>query len=158
LNENRWQIAEGLFFSLVFACPNGGTILELGSGNTTKMLSQFHNVISIEHDPAWLKTNNKPENYIHVPLVDDFYDFGPVADRIRGLKYDVLFIDGPNSEIRTEGFARWMHIFNKNVPWFFDDTAYRRFARGLIDIEDMRGKKIIRFIKSFKEWGLMYAD
>ena len=42
--------------------PAGKTILELGSGNGTKELVKYYNVISIEENEKWV--NVVPESYM----------------------------------------------------------------------------------------------
>ena len=40
--------------------PFGSTILEIGSGNSTKILSHFYKMISIESNIEWMNKYNKP--------------------------------------------------------------------------------------------------
>ena len=46
---------------------DGSTILEIGSGSTTRELAKHYKVFSVEHDYRW--ANKYPEaTYIHAPL------------------------------------------------------------------------------------------
>ncbi len=43
-----WSITKECFDNIIEILPFGKTILEIGSGNSTKLLSIFYNMISIE--------------------------------------------------------------------------------------------------------------
>ena len=68
------------------------TILELGSGHSTKQFSEFCNVVSVEQNQNWV--GKYKSTYIHAPIVNGWYDINVLK---KGLpkKYDVLVIDGP---------------------------------------------------------------
>ena len=61
-----WSITKECFDKIVEILPFGSTILEIGSGNSTKILSQFYKMISIESDVNWM--NKYDSEYIFVPF------------------------------------------------------------------------------------------
>ena len=89
------------------------TILELGSGHSTKEFSEFCNVVSVEQDLNWV--GKYDSTYIHAPIVNGWYDINVLK---KGLpkKYDVLVIDGP---IRIDEADR--RLFNKHKDLFYLD-------------------------------------
>ena len=46
-----WSITKECFDNICSILPFGKTILEIGIGNSTKILSQFYNMVSIESNP-----------------------------------------------------------------------------------------------------------
>ena len=100
-NLDGWAIPIEAFKWILENIPKGSTILELGSGNGTKELVKYYNVISIEENEKWV--NVVPEStYIYSPLKKYpfvnkhsccWYD----DDKLNNLpkEYDLLIIDGP---------------------------------------------------------------
>jgi hypothetical protein len=113
----EWSIEETLFAHLVFQTPKGGTILELGSGEVSGVLSKLFTVYSVEHDKIYL--GKYPTNYIFAPIVDDWYDFEIIKAMMP--KYDTLLIDGPDAFVRPN-FLKHTGIFDLSKPIFIDDT------------------------------------
>lgn len=153
------NINEALFDAICASIPEGGTLLELGSGETSAQFAERFTVYSIEHDEEWL--NKYPSvNYIHAPLTpvgDGFkraqkyfnqvlwYDAEIIKKHIPS-HYDVLFVDGPPREFRSLFYFNWK-LFNITVPWFFDDVHrpewYRAIMwtardRGFVDLPPVR--------------------
>ncbi|MCB0359214.1 MAG: hypothetical protein KDD44_06250 [Bdellovibrionales bacterium] len=54
-------------------------------------------VVSVEHDQAYI--NRCGSHFIHAPIVDGWYDREILRDRLRGIEYDMLLIDGPPGHI-----------------------------------------------------------
>lgn len=120
--------------------PINSSILEFGCGVTSKLLLNWYNVYSIEHNSDWL---NHPNAY-HVPLKQyndsDFkcpqdisclpfsekqvawYDPDKLSTVLKLLpKYDLIIIDGPNGNYGRGGFYTHLDLFNTDVHMVFHD-------------------------------------
>jgi hypothetical protein len=117
-----WAIPKECFDKIVEILPFESTILELGSGTGTQILSKFYNVISIETDTKWLNKYNS--TYLHVPFDDNYrwYDVNILKQKMENLKqnYDLFLIDGPKGY--RHKIINHLDVFNQNIPWIFDDT------------------------------------
>lgn len=142
--------------------PHGSTILEMGSGYGTKILSEYYTMYSIEHNPKWI--NSHDSNYIYCPVVqqtnpvyqrqdlpnnipgnilqfNEWYDIDTILDQLPK-KYDMLFIDGPNSDYRRTNFISHIDKFNTNAVWLFDDVNREFDRRTYEKVCEIRNKKI----------------
>lgn len=88
----NWSITHEVYNEILSCLEEGKTILELGSGKATELLSKRYNIYSIEQNIKYVGANNKKENYIYAPIKDGWYDldFNKLPK-----KYDLLLIDGP---------------------------------------------------------------
>jgi len=123
-----WTIPEELFEKIVSILPFGSTILELGSGSSSDLLSRMYRVHSVESNPEWVG-KYPASNYLHVPLKEIetphpksliWYDPDILSQKLESIKYDLILVDGPTGD--RSGFADHLHLFNLNVPIVFDDT------------------------------------
>lgn len=116
-----WAIEQNLFDWLMNNVPRGATILELGSGAGTVHMAEYWKVTSIEHNEAFINLSKKSE-YIHAPILNDWYDVSKLADLPR---FDALLIDGPSER---EGdrihFIENIKLFPgiETVPVIIDDV------------------------------------
>ena len=53
--DSQWMLPSEIFAYLYELFPNGGKILEFGSGEGTLILAETFDVVSIEHDEMWAK-------------------------------------------------------------------------------------------------------
>lgn len=101
--------------------PNGGTILELGSGWASGELSKHYTVYSIEHNQEWI--DKYDTNYIYAPIKNNWYDVEIVKKALATIEYDIIIVDGPpGPTVGRNGFLVNIHLFNTNVPIILDDT------------------------------------
>lgn len=116
-----WSFQPELYHFLRSNLVNGSTILELGSGYGTDVLSQHYKMYSIEHNQKFINKYNS--TYIYAPMVGHWYDIS-IVKQIEDLQYDCILIDGPvGSESKSRiGFWENIHFFNTNVLMIFDDT------------------------------------
>jgi hypothetical protein len=121
-----WSITKECFDKIVEILPFDSTILEIGSGNSTAVLSSFYNMISIESDEKWMNKYNS--EYIYIPFKETNSDiFGETmwlnTDILKPLinekKYDLLIVDAGADRV---GIYDNLHIFNTDIPIIFDDT------------------------------------
>ena len=69
-----WSINRECFEKIVETLEFDKTILELGSGASTKILSEFYNMVSVEDDVKYLNIHNS--NYIRINTIGKSgYDF-----------------------------------------------------------------------------------
>ena len=66
-----WSVTQGLVDAMLREVPSG-TLLELGSGLGTGVLSKHYQVYSVEHDEKWLGVFDT--KYIFAPIVRSWYD------------------------------------------------------------------------------------
>ena len=132
-----WSIDEKLYDFIRKVLPEGSTILELGSGHTTDIMAKHYTMYSVEHDLKWVDKYNS--TYLHVPLKEHkaiknhrhtrWYDADILKWKLRGIKYDLLLVDGP--PITRSGFFKYMELFDSNAIWIFDDSNRGSDARVL---------------------------
>ena len=61
-----WSITKECFDKIIEILPFGKVILEIGSGHSTRLLSQFYTMISLESSIDWM---NKYKSFYHyIPL------------------------------------------------------------------------------------------
>jgi hypothetical protein len=119
-NFGDWSISKQLFEIVTKILPKGSTILELGSGQATQEFSHYgYEMYSIEHDEHWLKRYYT--NYIYVPLAENGW-YNPIY--LKNLpKYDLLIIDGPESEKR-DLMIDYLDLFDLSKPIVLDNADY----------------------------------
>ena len=116
--------------------PNGGTILEFGSGKGTTWLSDAgYKMYSVENQPEWFDKYPRHTTYINCNI--KYYDSEYSApknifnqsgwydpdDLFPNLpkKYDLILVDGPGGRWGRGGFYKHIDKFNTDVPMIFDD-------------------------------------
>jgi hypothetical protein len=114
-----FSISHALFQWLRENLPEGKTILELGSGSGTAHLCERWDVISVEHDAAFV--GRHPSTYIEAPIDGDWYDVSALREGLPS-EYDLILVDGPPGTIGRHGFLRHLGLFRDDVPIVFDDT------------------------------------
>ena len=127
MSESHWAIDGGVLAAIERLVPEGGTVLELGSGDGTAALVERYRVYSVEDDEAWVG-HCEGATYIHAPFNDPrgkrpgWYD----VDALRqGLPetYDLLLIDGPAGHKGRDGILHHLDLFRTDVHILVDDTV-----------------------------------
>ena len=127
MSDNHWAIDGGVLAAIERLVPEGGTVLELGSGDGTAALVERYTVYSVEDDEAWVG-HCEGATYIHAPFTipeekrPGWYD----VDALRqGLPetYDLLLIDGPAGHKGRDGILHHLDLFRTDVPILVDDTV-----------------------------------
>ena len=146
-NLDGWAIPREAFEWIYENLPHGSTILELGSGDGTKELVKYYNVISIEQDQKWIGV--VPESkYIYAPLKEYKYShscswFDDSCLNQLPTEYDLLIIDGPVGNNRGN-FVHFMEHFKKDVPYVIDDTNRSGDMEMAIKIAEKSNKEILK--------------
>ena len=132
------EISEEVLNTLLEFVPEGSTILELGSGEGTIELEKYYEVYSVEHAPEY---HVGVSTLIEVPLAElklegsaevrydlrfprhlPWYDADLLKEKLEGLSYDAILVDGPPRDFSRCGM--WVHysrIFDTEVPVLVDD-------------------------------------
>ena len=130
-----WSITKECFDKIVEILPFDSTILEFGSGESTKLLSQFYKMISIETNYNWLNKyvskyifsptiKNVPNKYFNNKIMESL-DFTYIKKELEILNYDLLILDGPNEG--RESFLNNYKLFKTDIPYIVDDTMDERY-------------------------------
>lgn len=151
MNYHDWMISEELHKWLLDNLESGSTILELGSGDGTEILSKHYKMFSIEHNIEW--SNRFNSTYITAPLVDNWYNIDIVKSQLPK-KYDLILIDGPVGDGRESrmGFYNNIELFNTGVTIIVDDTHRpdeKKLATKLSQLLNRESKEIKCQKKSF---------
>jgi hypothetical protein len=115
-----WSLEKACYEKIRELLPDGGTILELGSGSVTKKLARHYTVYSIEEDAERV---NGSGLIFHAPISGGWYEAEAVKRAIPE-HYDLILVDGPvtNAEVSRVGFVDNLDLFNTDVPIVFDDV------------------------------------
>jgi hypothetical protein len=144
-----WSITKECFDKIVEILPFGKTILEIGSGNSTNILSKFYKMISIESNEEWM--NKYKSKYIYVPfkemLSEEFghttwLDIDILKQNISNLDYDLLLVDAGGDRV---GIYDNINLFNTNIPIIFDDTMCEKYFKCANLLSNKVNKKIETF-------------
>ena len=106
--------------------PFGSTILELGSGKSSRELTKLYTVYSVEENKKYCGLYNC--NYIYAPIKNGWYDTALLKNGLPR-NYNLLIIDGPKafnpwnpfSFTRRIKFVENFNIFEKDKIMIFDD-------------------------------------
>lgn len=137
-NLGGWAIGIELFNWVRDNIESGSDVLEFGSGNGTKELVKHFNVTSVEHNSKWL--NNADSNYIHAPIVDNWYDVSKL-DGILDNKYELILIDGPTGNI---GRCKILDFYLANT---------KLFDSSIIIIDDTERPDERKIVNEFVKYG-----
>lgn len=122
LELGGWSFEPELLEFVLANLSIGSTILELGSGAGTGVLSSAgYRMYSIEHNQKFINKYNS--TYIYAPMVRYWYDKNIVKENLP-LRYDAILIDGPvGSESKSRiGFYENLALFDSSKMMIFDDT------------------------------------
>ena len=107
----------------------GKNIVELGSGEGTKRLSERFNVISIEHDENWI--SQLENTHIFAPIISNeistsfgeegWYDISQ-KNKLIPKKIELLLIDGPPGWIGRSGILGNTWLIHRARHILIDDT------------------------------------
>lgn len=121
MEYHGYMISEELYLYIRENLSEGSTILELGSGDGTKILSDHYKMFSIENNEKWL--NKYDSTYIYAPIINGWFDVD-VLKRDLPTEYDLILVDAPPAftEEARMGFYHNISLFNTSVPIIIDDT------------------------------------
>ena len=159
--ENMPPIGEGLLNAMRLVLPKNGIVLELGSGegSTIELKNLGYTVYSIEHNGNYVGRWNDHEHTIYAPFDGDgFYGLEAVKDKLPS-KYDILLVDGPDTENRIIRFyEHGIQYFNPNVPWFFDDWAHGDMKVGINAVAKKTERTLLKFEDKIKQYAVLLPE
>jgi hypothetical protein len=141
-----WSITKECFDNIVNIIPFGKTILEIGSGNSTKILSLFYKMISIESNQQWMNKYNS--DYKYIPLKEmnskefgltQWLDIDILKKSLIDINYDLLIVDAGGDRV---GIYDNIELFNTNIPIIFDDTMNEKYLRCATLVSEKLNKNI----------------
>ncbi len=126
--KSHFPIDLGLLAAVEQLIPPKSTILELGSGEGTNLLTNQYNVYSVEDDLEWVGYC-EGTTYIHSPLVTkdhngsttSWYDVQILAEQLPN-DYQLILVDGPSGKNGRIGLLDNLSLFKTDVPIILDDT------------------------------------
>lgn len=140
-----WSITKECFDNIIAVLPFGKTILEIGSGNSTRLLSKFYSMISIESNPEWM--NRYESKYYLVPIKPmiseifgptEWLDIDKIRDILTEIDYDLLLVDAGGDRV---GIYDNIALFKTDVPIIFDDTMDEGYLKCATLIADKYNKQ-----------------
>jgi len=161
MNLGNHSITEQTVNLIKEILSKGKTILELGSGYGTHILSRHYKIYSVEHNLSWV--GKYDSTYFWCPLInhnkpdsEQWYGIDDIMDQLP-TNYDLLLVDGPPRDVRRANFINHLHKFNKNAIWVFDDLqrehdlkTYKKVCKIRNLEEDIRdcGQKLVGICKA----------
>jgi hypothetical protein len=133
-----WAIGDSLLQFIYSALPEGASLLELGSGIGTQELAKKFQMTSIEHYSGWIGIYDT--NYIHAPLIDDWYDRSIISSSL-GNGYAGILVDGPSGSERRANFIWNVDLFDLSKWIFFDDIHREPECSCFIKLADKLGRQ-----------------
>lgn len=125
-SESAWMLPLNAFRWIEQNIPHGSTILEFGSGEGSKLLMNNYDLFSVEHNPEWLRLNDKKCLYAPIKINDKFpgeigwYDLELIKKNLPS-QIDLMIIDGPIGTIGRSGILDYIEYFSWNFTILIDD-------------------------------------
>ena len=140
-------ITKDLYEFIVQVLPINSVVLEFGSGHiSTKKLSKFYKVYSIEHDVNYLNIYNA--TYIHAPIKNGWYDDFEIRQANIPDFVDLILIDGPNEHIGRNGILKFLDLIPKANYLVIDDTNRLAEFNLALSLSNLLGGKF-KIFKNF---------
>jgi len=132
------SIETGLVQWMVRNIDAGSKVVELGSGSGSKEIVKGFELLSIEHNEKYLKSN---DNTVHAPLMDGWYDTDKIPDIKKGVK--AYLIDGPPArQSDRRKLLDHINLFNKKAIFIMDDVNRSDEMEMAKEIEKVLGRKM----------------
>ena len=119
LPNSEWSLGYNVISQIVMRLPPGSTILELGSGESSRCFAELgYRVYAIEHDKNFLDVHDGV-NYIYAPLDPDtgWYNLEGVKKKLPETIH-CLIIDGPTDN-RGGIIEGWMKLLEAGESGHF---------------------------------------
>lgn len=154
IGPDAGSLGKKVYKKLLELIPKNETILELGSGISSKILKENYELITVEHDESWLNKYEEVQ-YIHVPLKGKSYNKEIFEEKIKNVKPYALLIDGPPGYGDLQG-SREMILTQKELikrckVVLVDDTHRKSedyVARTIRDEFGFESEKVFDGVKS----------
>ena len=157
LENEGFSICSQMFIDIIKSVKFGSNILELGSGLSTKYLSKFYHLYSIEHDQRYVYLYKS--RYIYAPVKNGWYDIMEVAKGTADIDgYDFLLIDGPTGNYDRSKFIENLGLFDLNAMIGVDDLHRKNEMYMFKKLEELTGKIPIIKECGTKAYGILIDD
>ncbi|MFW6311177.1 MAG: hypothetical protein ACOC1K_02965 [Nanoarchaeota archaeon] len=149
------SIDKSLFYWIKENLEEGKTILEFGSGSgSTKNLSKFYNMISIEHDSKWVGKYQSFYIWATINKKENWYDIEPIKKLLKNKDYDLILVDGPVGEGNRWGFLKNIELFDiKNKHIIIDDIN----RNGELNLFNSINSLLERKVYKKDKWGVLLS-
>jgi hypothetical protein len=134
--------------------PEGGTLLELGSGRVTELFAEKYTLYSVENDPMWV--DNYDCEYIYAPLVDDLWYDVEILKANLPVDYDMLLVDGPRTQERRAHILNNLELFRDDRVWLFDDVNQPGNLETFKKVAEVTGRDSKIVVVGTKHNGILY--
>lgn len=162
----KWAIGKELYQFILDHVKEGDTIVELGSGYSTKVLSNHFHVHTVEHNKEFLDVNRAfmdsgryPVHFILAPIVtlqDERQWYDPdILKQSLPKKSRLVVVDGPLGKIGRYSFIDYLHLFKTDYI-VLDDLDRPDELKLLKDIA-RKLKKRYRIHNCKKPFGYIYT-
>lgn len=149
MSDADWTMPDGLFEWIGSRLGPADVVIEFGSGDGTKVLSELcGHVVSFEHNPKYLLPSTPKVKVVYAPLRDGWYDVTAVSTALP-TDYRCVVIDGPPArEASRRGILRYIDLFDA-VPFVVDDVQREDECRLAFEIADAFGVDLsIHYLRS----------
>jgi len=137
-----FTLAEEVYAVIYSLVPEGGTILELGSGLSTRILNEKYKVYTVEHKMKYINHLSSLPNatlfYASVDPETNWYDREVIKQIPRD--HDLILVDGPIGDVRRLGFGENYDLFKQDVPVIFDDVNRPNGYKSLTEVAGKMGR------------------
>ncbi len=168
--ENKfggWAIDKECYNYICDVVQEGETIVELGTGYSTRMLSENFNVFTIEHNKEFLDRykgtidkGNYPVHFILAPLTNiggDKVWYNPEILKAKLPKKSALvLVDGPCGAIDRRGFLNYVHLFQNTKVIVFDDVDREMDLETMKSVAKKLGRKYKVYKNGAKAFGVVF--
>ena len=128
-----WSITKECFDKIIEILPFNSIILEIGSGHSTKILSNFYKMISIESNKEWMNKYNSKYFFVPIKMMNSnifgntkWLDKDILQNILDKIDYDMLIVDAGGDRV---GIYDNIDMFKKNIPIIFDDTMCNSYKK-----------------------------
>jgi hypothetical protein len=157
-----WSITKECFDKIIEILPFGSTILEIGSGNSTEILSNFYNMISIESNPEWMYKFKSKYHLVPCKMVKseifgetNWLDVDILTPILQNINYDLLIVDAGGARV---GIYDFIHLFKTNIPIIFDDTMNSDYLKCANMVADKLNKQCITYQCKVNKYAVTWFD
>lgn len=158
-----WSITKECFDHIIRILPFDSTILEIGSGKSTELLSKFYSMVSIETSIDWLYKYKS--RYIYLPLkyyisdtfgyMTSWLDSTMLQMALKYIKYDLLIVDGGGDRVSIYDH---INIFLPGIPIIFDDTMNADYLKCAQLVAEKLGAPCTTFKCKVNKYAVMWFE
>lgn len=163
---NGYAIGKELHSFIFSHLKKGDVVIELGSGVSTKLLSQKFKVYSVENDKEFLEKNwdylNSSDNtkLIYAPIIEtspNRYWYDPeVLKKELPTSSRLVLVDGPHWTIGRYCFIDYLSLFQNTDYIVFDDVHRFEELRLMTEVAKKLGKKYKAYRDGNKTFGVIF--